>query len=107
MSPNYELEFDEWEGLANFLEEHTWLATRQAQVTAMREAGYHRENIAEELGISTDTVDAHAQDARTKFMKSVRTVQLLKRVFDDGAFEQALKPLNEAAIQDLESVFER
>lgn len=106
MAENYEPQFGEWEQRAEFLEEHTWLARRQAQIIAMREAGYPRDKIASELDISGNTVDTHGQDARSKYMKSVRTVKLLKDSFSDDDFEEALEQLDRAEREDLESAFE-
>lgn len=61
---------------ADELRETTVLSPRQAEVRAFSEAGLSRQEIADLLEISINTVDEHRQEIKRKIEQAENTVQL-------------------------------
>jgi len=69
---------DDWEARAEELADHTVLSRRQADVQALTEGGLSRQEIADELDISINTVDEHRQDIKKRKRLAENTLEQLK-----------------------------
>lgn len=66
---------DDWQDRADELTAETVLSKRQADVRALSEAGLPRQDIADELGISINTVDEHRQGIKERLRLAENTVE--------------------------------
>jgi len=69
---------DDWDDRAQELYEDTVLSKRQADVQALSEQGLSRQDIADELEISINTVDEHRQDIKKRVQLAENTVEELR-----------------------------
>lgn len=75
---NYSPEIgEEWTERADDLSQNTVLSQRQADVQALSEQGCTRQEIADELEISINTVDEHRQDIKKRIRLAEKTVDEL------------------------------
>lgn len=79
MSEDSNADMQEWESRAEFLAENTVLPARTAQVQALTELGRSRQQIADELDISPNTVDEHRQTVKKRLQLAKTTVEELGR----------------------------
>lgn len=66
---------DGWQHRADELAERTVLSPRQADVQALTEIGASRQFIANELGISMNTVDEHRQAIKRRVQEAEATIE--------------------------------
>jgi len=68
---------DDWKHRATVLYKNTVLCKRQADVHALSEQGLSRREIANELDISINTVDAHRQKIKERVQLAENTLKEL------------------------------
>jgi len=66
-----------WQERAEELAETTVLTRRQADVQALSEQGLTRQEIADELDVSINTIDEHRQDIKKRIKRAEQTVDEL------------------------------
>lgn len=78
---------EDWHARAASLRSNTRLSEQEAQVMAMRDFGYERRAIADELDISPNSVDDARQRAETKVREARRLLSYLGRGPQFGSSE--------------------
>ena len=72
----------DWEEQAEELYEETVLGPKQSKVHVLTDAGLSRQEIADELDISTSTVDNHRQDIKEHVHLAIDTVEQLSHLLE-------------------------
>lgn len=68
-----------YERRAEMLEQETWLSEREAEVSALRMQGLSRDEVAEELGITTNAAYATSYRVRQKVDRCMKTLELVDK----------------------------
>jgi DNA-binding CsgD family transcriptional regulator len=68
---------ESWVERAAKLYEETVLSERQADIQALKEQGATRQDTADELGISVNTVDEHRREIKERIERAKKTVEEL------------------------------